>query len=126
MRHTASGIVQTPGYQKLMILLGVLLLLSLTAHADTPADFDTGTASLPVNIAQCETDPISGVCINPVVPSFDPVTTTIGADETPTFAFFVMGTDMVPFDAANNRIFVRFRDISDVVRGATSVAVRTQ
>jgi hypothetical protein len=54
------------------------------------------------------------------------VTTTIGASETPTFAFFVTGTGTVPFDPAVNRVFVRFKDAGGITRGSTSVAVRTQ
>jgi hypothetical protein len=53
------------------------------------------------------------------------VTTSIAAGDTPTFAFFVTSTDTVPFDPANNRIFVRFQDAGGVTRGSTSVAVRT-
>jgi hypothetical protein len=86
---------------------------------------DTGSATLPVSIALCETDPATGVCINPTEPTSVPVTTSIGANATPTFAFFVTGTAPVPFDPANNRIFVRFEDIGGVTRGATSVAVVT-
>jgi len=86
---------------------------------------DTGGASLPVSIALCETDPATGVCINPTVPASGLVTTSIAADATPTFAFFVTATDTVPFDPANNRIFVRFKDAGGVTRGSTSVAVRT-
>ena len=86
---------------------------------------DTGSASLPVSIALCETNPATGVCIHPTVPALEPVTTFIEANTTPTFAFFVTGTDTVPFDPANNRIFVRFKDAGGVTRGSTSVAVRT-
>ncbi len=53
------------------------------------------------------------------------MTTQIGADETPTFGIFVQGTGNIPFDPANNRIFLRFRDVGGEVRGATSVAART-
>jgi hypothetical protein len=38
----------------------------------------------------------------------------------------VTATGDVLFDPANNRIIVEFRDAGDVVRGSTSVAVRTQ
>lgn len=86
---------------------------------------DTGSATLPVNIAMCETDPATAACINPNVPTLGPVTTSIAADATPTFSFFVTGTDTVPFDPASNRIFVRFKDAGGVTRGSTSVAVRT-
>lgn len=90
---------------------------------------DTGAAGLAVSIALCETDPdptALGACINPRAPTFDPVITTIDADATPTFSAFVVGAGNVPFDPANNRVFVRFRDSAGVVRGATSVAVRTE
>jgi hypothetical protein len=86
---------------------------------------DIGSASLPVSVALCETNPETGACINPTVPTVGPVTTSIAANATPTFAFFVTSTDTVPFDPANNRIFVRFKDAGGVTRGSTSVAVRT-
>jgi hypothetical protein len=54
------------------------------------------------------------------------VTTTIGAGATPTFGVFVTGTGSVAFAPATNRVFVRFRDGAGIVRGATSVAARTQ
>jgi hypothetical protein len=51
---------------------------------------------------------------------------TMGAGTTATFAIFVQGTGTaIPFDPATKRIFVRFKDGSNVTRGATSVAVRT-
>ncbi len=53
------------------------------------------------------------------------VNTQINAGETPTFAVFVLGQATIPFDPANSRVFVRYKDQSGAVRGATSVAVRT-
>ncbi len=90
------------------------------------ASADTGGATLPVTVKICETNPATGVCINPTAPATDPVTTTINANATPTFGIFVDGTADVPFDPANSRIFVRFKDNGGVTRGSTSVAVTTQ
>jgi hypothetical protein len=84
---------------------------------------DTGGASLPLSVLICQTNPTTGLCITPTGAS---VTTTVDALGTPTFAISVVGAGNVPFDPAGNRIFVRFRDGNNVVRGATSVAVRTQ
>ena len=53
-------------------------------------------------------------------------TVQIDAGQTPTFSIFVQGTGVIDFDPAVNRIFVEFRDVTDAVRGKTSVAVRTQ
>jgi len=83
---------------------------------------DFGDAAVPLGVSLCQTNPASGVCTTAVGPT---VTTTIGALQTPTFAFFLTGGASIPFDPARNRLFVRFRDAGGVVRGATSVAVRT-
>ena len=97
--------------------------VNVGASGDITASADTGTASLPVNIFLCQTDPASGQCISGIGPS---VTTQINANATPTFGIFVQGSGDVPFDPVSNRIFVRFRDGGGVTRGSTSVAVRTQ
>jgi PKD repeat protein len=91
---------------------------SITATADT------GSTALPVNLTLCQTDPSTGACLQPPAGS---VSTAIANGGTPTFAVFVRGTGAaIPFDPAGNRIYVRFRDNSNAVRGASSVAVRTQ
>ena len=65
----------------------------------------------------------SGQCLATPASS---VTTTINANETPTFGIFATASGAVPFDLANNRIFVEFSDANAVVRGSTSVAIETQ
>jgi hypothetical protein len=92
--------------------------------ASITASADTGGASLPVAISLCQTNPATGVCLGAPGGS---VTVSINAGATPTFGIFPTGTGApVPFDPANNRIFVRFKDAGGVTRGSTSVAVRTQ
>jgi hypothetical protein len=54
------------------------------------------------------------------------VRTQINGSDTSTFAFFVQGSAMIPFDPASNRILVRFKDAGGVTRGVTSVALRAQ
>ncbi len=84
---------------------------------------DTGSAALPVSIALCETDTATGACINPAVPSINPVTVDILSGETPTFGIFVASSGPIPFDPSTNRVFVRFSDAAGETRGSTSVAV---
>lgn len=71
----------------------------------------------------CETQPGTGQCISPVASS---VTTHVSVGATPTFGIFVKASGDIPFDPANRRVFVRFRDTNDAIRGTTSVAVQTQ
>jgi photosystem II stability/assembly factor-like uncharacterized protein len=103
---------------------------NLGASGTITVSADTGNATLPVNLAICQTNPMSGVCLSPPSPT---VTTQINTNETPTFAVFVSGSDPVPFDPATKRIFVRFKENATcetvsgmVTRGATSVAVTTE
>ena len=51
---------------------------------------------------------------------------TINTNDTPTFGIFIAGQGLVAFNPATNRVFVRFKDQNGVIRGSTSVAVRTQ
>ena len=84
---------------------------------------DSGTANLPVTVTVCQTNPSTGVCLAAAAAS---VTTDIPPNATPTFGIFVTGSVAVADMPGVNRIFVTFTDSSGVLRGETSVAVRTQ
>ena len=89
------------------------------------ATTDTNGTTLPLVIDICQTNPATSACLNGSTPA-PSVTTQINGGDTPTFGIFVSGTGgTIPFDPANNRVFVRFTDSTSTVRGATSVAVRT-
>jgi photosystem II stability/assembly factor-like uncharacterized protein len=96
--------------------------VNVGASGSIIASADTGGVSLPVNLSICQTNPGTGACLGS---PGNTVTTTINANDTPTFAVFVQGSGNVPFDPAANRVFVRFNS-GGVTRGSTSVAVRTQ
>src|SRR5262249_53457419 len=115
-----DGIVHIPGNTATGAF--AVATINVGAAGDITASADTGGATLPVAIALCQTNTTGG-CMSPPSPT---VQTSIGANGTPTFAVFVAGQDFVPFDPAKNRVFVRFMDADGTVRGATSVAVRTQ
>jgi hypothetical protein len=119
--HTNDGIVNIPGTTGTGAF--AVATVNVGASGNITASADTGSASLPVNISLCQTNPATGQCISAIGPS---VTTQINPNATPTFGIFVQGSGNVPFDPATNRIFVRFKDGGGVTRGSTSVAVRTQ
>jgi hypothetical protein len=87
------------------------------------ASVDTGGATLPLEITICETNAQTGVCLSPPAAT---ASRAMAANATGTFAVFVRATGAVAFSPAANRAVVRFRDEGNVVRGATSVAVRTE
>jgi len=116
-----GGIVDIPGVGGTGAF--AVATVNVGASGSITASADTGSATLPVNIFLCQTNPATGQCISAIGPS---VITQINANATPTFGIFVQGGGNVPFDPAANRIFVRFKDAGGVTRGSTSVAVRTQ
>ena len=118
---TNDGIVNVPGTNGTGAF--AVATVNVGASGNITASADTGSATLPVNISLCQTNPATGQSISVIGPS---VTTQINANATPTFGIFVQGKGNVPFDPAANRIFVRFKDGGNVTRGSTSVAVRTQ
>ena len=118
---TGDGIVDLPG--SLGANAFAVATVNVGSQDSITASADTGTAALPLTLSICESNPATAECLSAPAAS---VTTSINAGATPTFSIFVMGTGTVPFDPANNRIFVRFEDAGGVTRGSTSVAVRTQ
>jgi poly(3-hydroxybutyrate) depolymerase len=116
-----DGIVNIPGPTGTGIFS--LATTNLGASGSITVAADTGGASLPVSVTLCQTKPATGQCLSAIESS---VTTQSAEGAALTFAVFVSGSASVPFDPAANRIFVRFRDSGGTVRGATSVAVRTQ
>ena len=97
--------------------------VNLGISSTITASANTGSASLPLSLSICQTNPATGQCISATGNS---VNTTIGANATPTFAIFAAASGAIPFNPATNRIFVQFSDSGGAIRGATSVAVQTQ
>jgi hypothetical protein len=116
------GIVKLPGPGATGVF--VVATVNVGASGMITVSADTGSVSSPVAVSLCQTDPQTSACLAPAASS---VTTTVDAGATPTFGIFVTGNGAtIPLDPASNRIFVRFKDAADVIRGATSVAVTTE
>jgi hypothetical protein len=84
---------------------------------------DTGSAVLPVTLSVCQTDPGTGSCIDPAVPTTDPLSLSIGAGETSTFGVFISADAPIAFDPASNRVFFRMRNERGEIVALTSVAI---
>jgi hypothetical protein len=94
---------------------------NLGAAGPITVSADTGDAPLGLALFVCQTD-AAAACLTPPAPT---VTVDIATSATPTFTVFVNAAGAVPFDPALNRVFVFFVDALGVIRGGTSVAVRT-
>jgi streptogramin lyase len=123
----ALAATSDPGYVDIPGATGMGLFavatVNLGADGTITAAADSGTANLPVTVTVCQTNPSTGVCLAAAAAS---VTTDIPPNATPTFGIFVTGSVAVADMPGVNRIFVTFTDSSGVLRGETSVAVRTQ
>jgi streptogramin lyase len=118
---SGDGIVDIPGANGAFSF--AVASINIGSSSSITVSADTGSAALSETNTICQSNPMSGACLATPAAS---VTTTINTNDTPTFSVFVTGAGTVPFDPANNRIFVRFRDAGGITRGSTSVAVRTQ
>jgi len=116
-----DGIVNIPGTTGTGFFAVATVNLSAAGLVSATASTPTGV-ELPVTVTICQTLPQTGACLSP---PGNATTVQIDSGETPTFAIFVEGFGTIPFDPAVNRIVVQFK-VGGIVRGATSVAVRTQ
>lgn len=78
-------------------------------------------SDLPVELTICPTGP-AGTCTSARAASTE---VTIPSDASQSFAVFARTMDEIGFLPAVNRINVEFRDSGGVLRGSTSVAIRT-
>jgi hypothetical protein len=83
---------------------------------------DTGAANLPLTLTVCQTDPQSGACLATPAPT---VKVTMNNGDKDTFGVFAEAAGIIADMPAVNRVFARFTDSNGVLRGSTSVAVRT-
>jgi len=121
-----NGILDIPGATGTGAFSVAVSNVGITAAVTVLAD--TGTTALPLTFAICETD-VLGDCkglARPFVTVNLPGLLDTGVAGTATYAVFVTGTGTVALDPATNRVFIRFVDVANVARGATSVAVQTQ
>ncbi|GJL97938.1 MAG: hypothetical protein DHS20C06_17550 [Hyphobacterium sp.] len=82
----------------------------------------SGSASS-MRLRVCETDPASGACL---APATETISRAFAADETASFAIFARAQgEAVGFAPASTRIQFVAEDVDGVIRGSTSVAVRT-
>jgi YVTN family beta-propeller protein len=110
-----------PGLSGIGVFAVAAVNIGSTAQITVVAN--TGMSLLPMTPQVCQTDPTSGTCLQP--PS-SAVTITIAANATPTFNVFVASIVALAASPGTNRVFVTFSDGGGVLRGETSVAVRTQ
>jgi hypothetical protein len=82
---------------------------------------DTGTATLPVALTICETNPSTGQCL---APAADSVSLTYASGAAQTFSIFLQANDAIAFAPATSRVFVRFNDADNGLHGSTSVAIQ--
>ena len=116
---TQNGIVEVPAggvaaFAVASINVGATEALTVSAN--------TGTATLPVALTICPTDPTSGQCLTPPAPT---VSLQYAAGAAPTFSVFLRSSGAIPFDPAASRVYLRFTDIYGDERGVTSVAIET-
>jgi hypothetical protein len=88
--------------------------VNLGADATITAAANTGSATLPVTLTVCQTNPTSGACLPAPTPS---VTTDIQSSVTPTFGVFVTSSGTVADMPGTDRVFVTFTDGNGVLRG---------
>jgi len=83
---------------------------------------DTGSASLPLAVSVCPTNPSTGACLSPPAASFQH---GYQPNASQTYSLFLTASGPIAFSPASARVFLRFLDGSGGSHGSTSVAVMT-
>jgi len=122
---TSPGIIDVPGVGGTGFFAVASVNVGITGDISVVAEITDGDPSVTLFI--CETDPLTAACINPTSPTTGAVITNIAANATPTFSIFASASEAIALDPAGKRVQVTFSDeTGGTIRGATSVAIRTQ
>src|SRR5262245_36445398 len=121
--QTKDGIVNIPGLNG----TGAFAMAAVNiGNGGICCMLHTDTAAPNVTLSICQTDPTSGMWLQPPVQGLLRWNSAPGVPAT--FSVFAKGSGNVPFNPATNRIYVTFKDFAlffpDL--GLTGVAVRTQ
>jgi hypothetical protein len=122
---TRNGIVDVPAPSGTGVFAVAMVNVGATGPISVSAD--TNGVALPLTVSLCPTfaagHPMEGQCMTP--PTLAVEGHVIASGGTSSFGVFATGSGTVAFDPALHRIFVRLKDQGGVVRGWTSVAVRS-
>jgi len=103
--------------------VAAVAVANVGSGAEITASLDSAGAQLPLTATICRTNTATGACLEPLS---DLSTLTLDAGSTASFMIQIEASDTIQFNPVSNRLFVRFRDSSGILRGATSTAVRTE
>lgn len=122
---TTPGIIDVPGVGGTGFFGVASVNVGVSGDIAVTASITDGDPNVTLSI--CETNPVTAACINPTVPTTGSVMTTIAPNATPTFSIFASASAAIALDPAGKRVEVTFTDqVGGTIRGATSVAIRTQ
>jgi hypothetical protein len=116
---SGDGIVHIPGNTGTGFFVAAAINIGVSGTITASAD--EASEGLPLTLQICQTNP-SGTCVTPLGSS---TTTTVSSNSTVTYTVFVTGSGAISANPATNRLFLRLKDSSNVLRGATNVAVQT-
>lgn len=119
---TNDGIINVPGVSGQSAAFAVAAV-NIGATGTIVATAERGPLTPPVTLLVCRTDS-AGQCRPGEGPAVN-VSSTVANGETALYAIFLQNSGAIPFDPANNRVFLRLRNTNGVTVGATNVAVRT-
>ena len=108
-----------------LIAVAAINIRAAAAITVAPTDTPLGKPprNLPLSLSICQVDPGDGHCINPPSPAAS-ATVSVANQQTVYFSTFVKAQgQVIPFDPANNRIFILAMQDSTPV-GETSAAVK--
>jgi hypothetical protein len=124
-----DGIINVPGTVAPATGIMSIAAINLAANADRNMRVVPvlSSSSIAADLFVCETNPLTGACLQTPAGSVTSRVKLRSASTVSTYTIFVRSRGgQIVFSPAESRVALRFLDTGDVIRGATSAAVRTR